>query len=208
MSTSAPGSPSTLFCSKCGATVWATDAFCPNCATPQNQALAGSTTLPAYAQPTQAAPRTYAGFWIRFVAIFIDAIIINVVTSPVWVLNGVFMSRFPRDVGSPVAFAPILTVLGFALTISLVVNWLYESLMTSSSRQATVGKMACGLIVTDTNGARLSFLHATGRHFAKFISSFTFLIGYIIAAFTERHQALHDFIAGTYVLKGKPTSSV
>jgi uncharacterized RDD family membrane protein YckC len=68
--------------------------------------------------------------------------------------------------------------------------------------------MVFGLVVTDTQGARLSFLHATGRHFAKFLSTLTLLIGYVMAAFTERKQALHDFVAGTYVLHGKPTASL
>jgi uncharacterized RDD family membrane protein YckC len=209
MSTSAtPDSPTPLFCSKCGATVWATDAFCPNCAAPQNRAPAGSVAPVAYPQATQAAPRTYAGFWIRFLAIFIDAILISVVTSPVWMLNGLFLGHFPRDVESPAMLAPVFSVIGFAILISVVVKWLYEALMTSSSKQATIGKMVCGLIVTDTRGARLSFAHATGRFFAKYISTFTLLIGYIMAGFTERKQALHDLIAGTYVLKGKPTSSM
>ena len=55
--------------------------------------------------------------------------------------------------------------------------------------------------VTDTQGARLSFAHATGRFFAKMISGFTMGIGYIMAGFTERKQALHDMIAGTLVMR-------
>ena len=63
-------------------------------------------------------------------------------------------------------------------------------------------KMACGLRVTDLQGQRLTFARATGRFFAKILSGLTLTIGYIIAGFTERKQALHDFVAGTYVLKG------
>jgi uncharacterized RDD family membrane protein YckC len=73
--------------------------------------------------------------------------------------------------------------------------------MTSSPRQATLGKMALHLKVTDKDGRRLSFLHATGRHFAKWINGFTMNIGYIIAGLTERKQGLHDMIAGTYVIR-------
>jgi uncharacterized RDD family membrane protein YckC len=78
-------------------------------------------------------------------------------------------------------------------------NWLYEALMWSSSRQATVGKMLLHLRVTDLEGKQVSFARASGRHFAKYLSAFLFFIGYVIAAFTNRHQALHDMLAGTVV---------
>jgi uncharacterized RDD family membrane protein YckC len=58
-----------------------------------------------------------------------------------------------------------------------------------------------GLVVTDMNGNRISFLRATGRYFAKILSALILLIGYIIAAFTARKQALHDMLASTLVLK-------
>jgi uncharacterized RDD family membrane protein YckC len=72
----------------------------------------------------------------------------------------------------------------------------------SSKWQATVGKSVMNLRVTNLEGRRISFGHATGRFFAKIVSSLIPLaIGYIMAAFTERKQALHDLIAGTLVLK-------
>lgn len=201
MSTPSTGTPAPLFCSKCGASVWATDAFCPNCAAPQQHtAVTVQPVVPASA-------RTYAGFWIRFGAVFIDAIVVGICMAPVSMLSGAFFSVMPSQ-HPEVAIPAVLSVMGLSVTISLVVGWLYEALMTSSSKQATLGKMVFGLVVTDTQGARLSFLHATGRHFAKFLSGMTLFIGYIMAGFTERKQALHDFIASTYVLKGKPTASL
>ncbi|SRR6266851_3543753 len=83
---------------------------------------------------------------------------------------------------------------------------IYEAVMESSPRQATLGKMAFGLTVTDVNGNRISFARATGRHFAKYISSLIFLVGYIIAGFTARKQALHDMIAGTLVQRTELSS--
>jgi uncharacterized RDD family membrane protein YckC len=74
--------------------------------------------------------------------------------------------------------------------------------MESSARQATLGKMALSLRVTDTNGARLTFGHATGRHFAKIVTGFIPLgIGWMMAGFTAKKQALHDMIAGTLVYR-------
>jgi uncharacterized RDD family membrane protein YckC len=60
--------------------------------------------------------------------------------------------------------------------------------------------MALSLKVVDLQGNRISFARASGRHFAKFIS-LIFFIGFIMAGFTERRQALHDVIAGTLVLR-------
>ena len=82
-----------------------------------------------------------------------------------------------------------------------LVKWIYEALMESSSRQATVGKIALGLKVTDLEGKRISFSRASGRVFGKYISAMIFFIGYIMAGFTERKQALHDMIAGTLVVR-------
>jgi uncharacterized RDD family membrane protein YckC len=85
--------------------------------------------------------------------------------------------------------------------IRTVLNWLYFSLLESSSWQATLGKKALGLEVTDLAGRRISFGRATGRFFAKYISAIILMIGFLMAAFTEKKQALHDILAGTLVIR-------
>ncbi len=87
------------------------------------------------------------------------------------------------------------------ILVGLVLEWLYYSLMESSAWQGTLGKKALGLRVTDLQGNRVSFGRATGRFFARIISSFTLLIGYIMAGFTEKKQALHDIIASCLVIR-------
>ena len=82
----------------------------------------------------------------------------------------------------------------------LVIPWLYWALMESFSKQATLGKRALGILVTDIEGRRISFGRATVRYWAKIISSLTLLIGFIIAGFTSRKQALHDIISGCLVV--------
>jgi uncharacterized RDD family membrane protein YckC len=72
--------------------------------------------------------------------------------------------------------------------------------MESSSKQATLGKLALGIVVTDLNGNRISFGRATGRYFGKIVSGMIFAIGYIMAGFTEKKQALHDMIASCLVV--------
>ena len=184
-----------VYCSNCGFALNGTEAYCPKCAAAQPHA---GVPLQAQARPT-----TYAGFWLRFIAIFIDGIIINLVMTPfvlAFLIPAGFMIRpgQPPDPEQAIRFMmPFLWI----SVLSLVANWLYEALMMSSSKRATLGKMVFGIIVVDTEGRQLTFARATGRHFAKWISGMTFLIGYIIAGFTARKQALHDFIAGTLVLR-------
>lgn len=85
--------------------------------------------------------------------------------------------------------------------ISTLINWLYFALMESSGRQATLGKMALGIVVTDLNGDKIGFGRATGRYFAKILSGLILFIGFIMVAFTQKKQGLHDMIAGTLVVK-------
>ncbi len=83
----------------------------------------------------------------------------------------------------------------------IVLNWLYYTLLESSSRQATLGKMALGIVVTDLEGNRISFARANGRYWGKLVSAIILLIGFIMAGFTRKKQALHDIMAGTLVVK-------
>jgi len=85
----------------------------------------------------------------------------------------------------------------------IILGWLYFAIMESSSTQGTLGKMALGIKVTNLSGDRISFGRATGRHFGKIISTFIFLIGYLMVAFTSRKQALHDMMAGCLVVTRK-----
>jgi uncharacterized RDD family membrane protein YckC len=193
----------TFFCSQCGAANTAGAQFCTRC---------GASTAPAGAVPAQGPPPAsaaypppaaysagvrYGGFWIRFVAAIIDGIIIQVVAMPFrfMVGGGLIGMRtdFPHH-GFPF-FGGFLS-----FVIGLAIGWLYEAFLESSVRQATLGKMMLGLKVTDLAGNRISFERATGRYFAKWISGLTLLIGYIMAGFTARKQALHDMLAGTLVL--------
>jgi uncharacterized RDD family membrane protein YckC len=78
-------------------------------------------------------------------------------------------------------------------------GWLYFAIL-ETMKQATPGKMIVGIKVTDMNGTPITFGRATGRYFAKIISSLTFGVGYIMAAFTQQKQALHDIISGCLVV--------
>jgi uncharacterized RDD family membrane protein YckC len=149
----------------------------------------------------------YAGFWRRFVAILIDIIIIGtlqfVVIAPILAAIGIGVSNSSAmDTADPVAMvATIAAVFSTVGIIGQVVQILYFTLMESSKYQATIGKLALGLIVTDMNGGKLDFVKALIRNVSKIVSGIILAIGYIMAAFTEKKQALHDIIAGTLVVK-------
>jgi uncharacterized RDD family membrane protein YckC len=146
----------------------------------------------------------YGSFLRRFAAAFIDSIILTIALSIMLKIAGIEAFQpedgaDPEDVLSAMmdyyrAAAPVYVAY-------IIVGWLYEALMTSSEKQATLGKMALGLTVTDTNGDTVSFWQATVRHFAKILSAMTFLIGYLMQPFTEKKQALHDKLANTLVFK-------
>jgi uncharacterized RDD family membrane protein YckC len=135
----------------------------------------------------------YAGFWLRFCAAFVDGIVLWVVQIPIQFALGID----PFDSQKRVAVGIVV----FSNLISIVIHWLYKSLQESSSHQATLGKRAVGIIVTDEIGNRISFGRATGRHFAEYLSALILMIGYLMAGWTRRKQALHDMIAGTLVVK-------
>ena len=153
----------------------------------------------------------YAGFWLRFVAYVIDAIIIYVVQSFLFIpLLGIFGLSFATQMGDPESMTEAETVgmmagamamAGTTFLISAVVGILYWTLMESSKYQATVGKMALGLKVTDIDGKNIDFVKALIRNICKIISQMILFIGFIMAGFTEKKQGLHDIIAGTLVVK-------
>jgi uncharacterized RDD family membrane protein YckC len=162
-----------MFCPKCGQKNEDVARYCFACGGPlQPEAVATAPPFPA------AAVAGYAGFWERFAAIVIDAIIVAVGTGIV-----------------------AAATFGAGIIVGFFAGWVYEAYMMSSEWQATVGKRVMSIVVTDLDGKRMTFARATARHFAKYISTFLLGIGYIIAAFTAKKQALHDMVAETLVLK-------
>ena len=154
----------------------------------------------AIAAPTSGQATDYAGFWWRYLATFLDSFLIGAVTNLIGFMHGILIGvgGIMTDTDES-AVSAILMLMGI-LTV-IVAGWLYEALMVSSSYQATLGKMAVGMVVTDMQGRRISFLRATGRHFGRLLSLMLFLIGYLIQPFTEKRQALHDMMAGCLVLR-------
>ncbi len=218
------------FCNKCGAPNAASAQFCGRCGAafnPPAPAAASSTPAPSAAQigaptstpvnvpipipaaypplpypPPQAGVR-YGGFWIRFVAFLIDAILVRLVVHPVAAIFGLgglaAGGSGLHGLGHGAALPLLIFGSGVLAVLTIAASWLYEALMLSSPYQATLGKMIFGMRVTDLSGNRVSFARATGRHFAKWLSGMVLCIGYIMVGFTERKQGLHDMLASTLV---------
>ena len=154
----------------------------------------------------------YAGFWKRLGAYVIDMILLWGIIFLVSIIIG---GGVMGVMGSPTDFdsyRPDVATTGFALgtifmliALWLVMPWLYFAIMESSPKEGTLGKMAVGLHVTDLEGRRISFGRATARFFSKMLSGVILGIGYIMAGFTEKKQALHDMVAGTLVLSKRAT---
>jgi uncharacterized RDD family membrane protein YckC len=125
---------------------------------------------------------SYAGFWRRFGAAAIDG----------------FVLAFPNLAMQSSGF--VKDSLAGAMLASIGIGWAYFALMHSSRWQATLGKRAFRIKVTDVAGGRIGFGRATARYFATFVSTVILFFGYLMAAFTRQRQALHDKIAGTLVV--------
>lgn len=146
----------------------------------------------------------YAGFWRRWAALFIDQLILSlafyalvfalIVAAAIggWVDMGALDSEHP----SPLLVVGYVGILLFYYVAAAA----YYTLSESSRQQATLGKRAVGIKVVDLHGQRLTWGHAIGRWCAASLSYLSMYIGFAMAGFTARKQALHDMVASTLVV--------
>jgi uncharacterized RDD family membrane protein YckC len=189
--------------------------FCQNCGLTLSSNLAQTQTAAparAYAAappvayvPAPASP--YGGFWLRLLAHLIDHIILGAIAAPLFFILALpTIMRVAHEAEnnqdpSPEMIMAILSSVFLYAAIAFAGQWLYEALLTSSSWQGTIGKRVLRLKVVDQAGNRIGFGRATGRFFAKILSSMFFCIGFLMIAFTEQKTGLHDMLAGTRVLR-------
>lgn len=197
-------------CPACNRPLPATYLKCPSCGWLRNQSPNSTTSSsisptapPQVHQPSLSAANVlsgahsasplsasvvYAGFWIRVGASLIDSLILLAAQLMLWFF--VFATTLDPDSA------------GVAMLLAgAVIGLVYEPLFLASEHQATPGKMAMKIKVSDDRMARLSLLRAFGRSCLKIVSSLTFGIGYLMVAMTSRKQSLHDMMIGTVVFK-------
>ncbi len=191
-----------MFCPSCGTENSEGYNYCRQCGKPLREVTASPSPVPQ--------PAKFAGFWLRFVAHMIDKLVLSIpsvflaVIAVISLFTNVESMEDLEDLERIEDLSELIPFLATILVIAMVgvlVDWLYRALMESSSWQATLGKRALGIKVTDMNGHRISFLRASGRHFGKILSGLMLSIGFIMAGFTPKKQALHDMIAGTLVVR-------
>jgi uncharacterized RDD family membrane protein YckC len=145
----------------------------------------------------------YASFWRRLGATMIDGLLVGAVNNVLQSVSGVgkHLQEVILEDPSDIDIQNIISIAGPIWALGIGIQIAYFAYFESSEKQATFGKQALGLVVTDMNGDRITFGKAVIRYFAKFLSALILMIGYIMQPFTEKKQALHDMIAGTLVFK-------
>ena len=215
-----------MYCSKCGTTLTEGAAYCSSCGAP----IAGATpapplppdpgapvhTAPEPSGPTIRPTAAYAGFWLRFIALVIDSILLFIpftfIVGFLAIAMGLSVAMQQVEPGESLETLTALLGSGFILAVLLIMivgSGLYFSILECSPLQGSLGKKILGLYVTDTAGNRISFGRASGRFFAgKFVALgvpglgiIYFILSCIFAGFTPKKQALHDMIAECLVMR-------
>lgn len=187
-----------MFCSRCG--TWAPDdlATCPLC----GLALQTDNWTKVQQPARQVAPGvagvalvTYGGFWRRFTALLIDYMVMFFPVATVRVLLG--LSAF----GAADEFTPVVWI---ATCLQMLMGWLYAASLIASSGRGTLGQQVMDLHVTDLHGDRVSFARASGRYWATLLTLLTLGLGVLMQLWNTRRQTLHDWVAGTVVVRPRP----
>ena len=179
-----------------------------------NPYAAPAAPLQALPQTTAAVLEDYAGFWKRVAAYILDAIVL-------YIPNNLLIMRSMGDGAAQeavkqtmltapgdahvmmAAYSQYYATMSTPLIITAVLTWLYFAVCESSPWQATLGKLALGIRVTDLEGRRIGIGRALLRYLAKFLSAFIICIGFMMAGWTRRKQGLHDMLCSTLVLNGR-----
>jgi uncharacterized RDD family membrane protein YckC len=186
-------------CAKCGEAIADGARICAACGEPVRP-LADDPARPAgFADARR--PTVYAGFWLRAAAYIADSLLLGIAIGFAVLFPLMKRGALPAD--NPWIFftaGPTRQMIAIQLLVTLV-SWLYFASFESSKWQATPGKRIFGLRVTDLQNRRVSMARASGRYFGKLLSTTLFFVGFLLAGFTPRKQALHDLLARCLVVK-------
>jgi uncharacterized RDD family membrane protein YckC len=188
------------FCSECG------KSFPPDQLVAFGSSLVCAACKPLYAQKLLEGVQPhgairYGGFWLRFVALIVDSVVLSMVSGIVSLL---VLFLYPVDFAAITRSRPdilqMLALEGRLVLVNLVLAGAYDIWMVGRFG-ATLGKLALQLRIVRGDGGKVSYGRALGRHCAKYLSSFTLCIGYIMAGIDEEKRSLHDRICDTRVIK-------
>jgi uncharacterized RDD family membrane protein YckC len=143
----------------------------------------------------------YAGFWKRVAAYFLDSLIVGMVGGVIAMVLGMILGLGIAGMGDGAAAGIGMILLQVVINlISIAIAAAYYAGFHASANRATLGKMAVGIKVVRLNGEGISILRGIGRYFAAMLSGLVLCIGFVMAAFTERKQGLHDMLCDTLVV--------
>lgn len=194
-------------CASCGSVRQAYGRYCLFCGDVLSEPTVKVVVSGESATPSQppgnpsSAPIEYGGFWRRTWAGTIDVALEAAVAG---VITFLAIDPLLNRVGQMLGYERWMSKMaaGFAYILVLSIGaWLYCAFSESSPREATIGKRIMGLRVVNADGSRISFGEATVRHFMKFLSLFTAGVGFMMAGWTKRHQALHDIPCDSIVVR-------
>ena len=141
----------------------------------------------------------YAGFWKRVAAYVVDGLVVGIAGAILGAIIGgvigVLLASGSSDFGAGFIVIQLISNL-----VSIALAAAYYAGFHASTSQATLGKMAVGIKVVRSDGSRISVARGVGRYFATLLSSLILGIGFLMAAFTERKQGLHDMLCDTLVV--------
>jgi uncharacterized RDD family membrane protein YckC len=144
--------------------------------------------------------RRFLAWAIDLAVLFVPVLAVFAFAYGVWLIQGPLEHRDPETARQEqIMMWRHLRELIFTVAIGFA--WVYAAGLESSRWQGTIGKQCMGLVVTDVSGERLSFLHATGRHAAKYLSALPVFLGFMAALFNPQRLAWHDRLAGTRVIE-------
>lgn len=192
-----------MFCPVCGQQFADAGArYCAACGSPLPAAGAASIPAAPAAGPVTPAAAAYAapgftgavdaGFWRRVGAFVLDLLVLGLINFAVGFVWGFvdYWIGLHESAGSRGALFAVQTVIGIVYFVA----------PESGRHQATWGKRVLGIVVTDVNGRRIGPWRAAGRYFGKYLSGLPLGVGYAMAGYTARRQALHDMLAATLVV--------
>jgi len=148
----------------------------------------------------------YAGFWRRVAAYELDSFILSIasyiVVLPIAMVMGMGAQHamLQPSADPSEAFSSMWPMLAVMYLLIFAMQAVYFAWMHSRPAQATLGKMAVGIKVARSDGSRISFGRGILRWLALFVSALPLGLGFLMAAFTERKQALHDILCDTIVV--------
>jgi uncharacterized RDD family membrane protein YckC len=139
----------------------------------------------------------YAGFWIRFLASFVDGLIVGLPLAILFAATngGLFVTA--GTIGPGEQLAQYLARL--AITVA------YYALQEGGPSGQTLGKRLCNIRVVDaeTGQPGVGPGRAAGRNLMSIVSSWALGIGYLWMLWDPKKQTWHDKVARTIVVKAR-----